>query len=155
MQNASVSTNSPNCAKNWPMCSCMLLPCSPKKFANSGILFPWGMGGNQIGCHRVFDMFAPPEIMLTLSLSRNTPAISSLTMSIAAGGSPSILWFNICVGVLVLCRLRAHGFGFYGALMLAPSGSYDWSSHFGLLGGQKVLAPRVWVLYYGIVVPWM
>jgi hypothetical protein len=39
-QNVSVSVNSPNCAKNWPMCSCMLFPWSPKNFANSVILVP-------------------------------------------------------------------------------------------------------------------
>jgi hypothetical protein len=43
-QNASVSTNSPNYAKNWPMCSRVFLPWSPKTFANSGILVPCGYG---------------------------------------------------------------------------------------------------------------
>jgi hypothetical protein len=37
-QNASVSTNSPNCARNWPKCSCVLFPWSPENFTNSGIL---------------------------------------------------------------------------------------------------------------------
>jgi hypothetical protein len=32
-RNAFVSANSPNCARNWPMCSCMLLPYSPEIFA--------------------------------------------------------------------------------------------------------------------------
>jgi hypothetical protein len=27
MWNASVSANSPNCARNWPMCSRVLFPC--------------------------------------------------------------------------------------------------------------------------------
>jgi hypothetical protein len=44
MRNASVSANSPNCAKNWPMCSRMFFPWSPKNFANSGILVPCGNG---------------------------------------------------------------------------------------------------------------
>jgi hypothetical protein len=42
-QNASVSANSPNCAKNWSMCSRVLFPWSPKNFANSGILVPCGL----------------------------------------------------------------------------------------------------------------
>jgi hypothetical protein len=58
-QNASVSANSPNCAKKWPICSRVFFPWSPENFANSGILVPWGMGGDQIGCHKVFDMIAP------------------------------------------------------------------------------------------------
>jgi hypothetical protein len=41
-RNASVSTNSPNCAKNWYMCSLVLFPWSPKNFENSGILVPCG-----------------------------------------------------------------------------------------------------------------
>jgi hypothetical protein len=43
-RNASVSANSPNCAKNWPMCSRVLLPWLPKNFANSDILVPCGYG---------------------------------------------------------------------------------------------------------------
>jgi hypothetical protein len=42
--NVSVSANSPYYARNWPMCSCVLLPWSPKKFANLGILVSWGYG---------------------------------------------------------------------------------------------------------------
>jgi hypothetical protein len=56
MWNASVSANSPNCARNWPMCSRMFFPWSPKIFANSGILVPVGMGGDQIGCLKVSDI---------------------------------------------------------------------------------------------------
>jgi hypothetical protein len=43
-QNASVSANSPNCAKNWSMCSRVLFPCSPENFMNSGILVPCWYG---------------------------------------------------------------------------------------------------------------
>jgi hypothetical protein len=89
--NASISTNSPNYARSWPLCSYVLLPCSPKFFANSGILVSWGTGGNQIGYPRIFDMTACPGIMLTLSLSWNAPAISSITKSIVVGGSPPAL----------------------------------------------------------------
>jgi hypothetical protein len=56
--NASVSANSPNCARNWPMCSPVLFPWSPENFTNSGILVPVGMGGGQIGCHKASDMTA-------------------------------------------------------------------------------------------------
>jgi hypothetical protein len=60
--------------------------------------------------------------MLTPSLSWNAPAISSLIMSIAVGGSPQTLWFSI-VWVFEYYVI-AHEFGFYGALMLASDGSY-------------------------------
>ena len=43
-RNASVSANSPNCAKNWSMRSRVLFPWSPEKIANSGILVPYGYG---------------------------------------------------------------------------------------------------------------
>jgi hypothetical protein len=43
-RNASMSANSPNCARNWPMCSRVLFPWSPENFANSGILVPYGCG---------------------------------------------------------------------------------------------------------------
>jgi hypothetical protein len=45
------------------MCSCVLLPCSPKKLQIRVSLFHGGTGGNQIGCHRVSDMTValPPD----------------------------------------------------------------------------------------------
>jgi hypothetical protein len=43
-RNASVSANSPNCAKNWAMCSRVLFPWSPENLAKSGILVPCGYG---------------------------------------------------------------------------------------------------------------
>jgi hypothetical protein len=68
--------------------------------------FPGGMGGDQIGCHKVSDMIAPPGTMLTPSLSRNTPAISSLTKSMAAGARPPALWSNVGgVGWTLACSL--------------------------------------------------
>jgi hypothetical protein len=72
------------------MCLCMLLRWSLENFANLRILVLWGTGDSQIGYHRVADM-TTPGIMLTSSLSRNAPAISSLTMSIATGGSQPTL----------------------------------------------------------------
>jgi hypothetical protein len=39
-RNASALVNSPNYAINWSKCLCVLLPWSPEKFANSGILVP-------------------------------------------------------------------------------------------------------------------
>jgi hypothetical protein len=39
-RNASLSADSPNCARNWPMCSCVLLPWSLEFFVNLGILVP-------------------------------------------------------------------------------------------------------------------
>jgi hypothetical protein len=43
-RNASPSANLPNCARNWPICSCVLLPFSPENLENSGILAPRGYG---------------------------------------------------------------------------------------------------------------
>jgi hypothetical protein len=43
-RNASVSANSPNCAKNWSICSRVLFPWSPENFVNSGIMVPYGYG---------------------------------------------------------------------------------------------------------------
>jgi hypothetical protein len=43
-RNAFSSANSPRCARNWPMCSCVLLPFSPENLKNSGILAPCGYG---------------------------------------------------------------------------------------------------------------
>jgi hypothetical protein len=57
--NASVSANSPNCVKNWHMCLCVLFPWSPENFRIRVSWFPVGMGGGQIGCHKVSHMTAP------------------------------------------------------------------------------------------------
>jgi hypothetical protein len=44
-QNASLSVNSPSYAKNYPMCSCVILPHSPENLEKkSGILVPCGFG---------------------------------------------------------------------------------------------------------------
>jgi hypothetical protein len=43
-RNASPSANSPRCARNWPMCSCVLLSFSPENLENSYILTPSGYG---------------------------------------------------------------------------------------------------------------
>jgi hypothetical protein len=85
--------------------------------------FHVGMGGGQIGCHKAFDMTAL-GIMLTPSLSRNAPAISSLTMSIAVGGRPPALRSNIGEVVWILaCCLTPHWFEFCGVLISALCGS--------------------------------
>jgi hypothetical protein len=84
--------------------------------------FPVGVGGDQIGCHKVSDMIAPPGTMLTPSLSRNAPAISSLTLSMAAGARPPALWSNIGgVGWKLACCLPPHWL--CGALPLSLYGS--------------------------------
>jgi hypothetical protein len=41
---ASPSSNSPSCARNWPTCSCVLLPLSLENLENSSILAPCGYG---------------------------------------------------------------------------------------------------------------
>jgi hypothetical protein len=43
-RNTSMSANSPNCAKNWPMGSRVLFHWSPENFMNFGILVPCGYG---------------------------------------------------------------------------------------------------------------
>ena len=59
IRNASVSANSPNCAKNWSMCSRVLFSWSPENFANSVFWSLVGMGPGQTGYHKVSDMTAP------------------------------------------------------------------------------------------------
>jgi hypothetical protein len=39
-RDSSVPANSPNCARNWPMCSCVLLLWSPKILRIQISLFP-------------------------------------------------------------------------------------------------------------------
>jgi hypothetical protein len=56
-----MSANSPNCAKNWPMCSRVFFLGHPKILRIRVSRFPVGMGGDQIGCHKVSDMIAPPR----------------------------------------------------------------------------------------------
>jgi hypothetical protein len=58
-RNASLSINSPNCARNWPTHLCVLLHWSPEKFVNLGILVLVGMGRGQIGCHMASDKTTP------------------------------------------------------------------------------------------------
>jgi hypothetical protein len=66
----------------------------------------------------------PPWAMLTPSLSRNGPTISSLTISMTDNGNPLPLWSK-GVGVRVsLYHSLTHGFGFCGALMLALGAPY-------------------------------
>jgi hypothetical protein len=81
---------------------------------------PMGMGDSQTGYHKVSDMTAPPGTILTPSLSRNAPAISSLTISMAAGGRSPTRWSNMgeFVWMLVCCFLP-HWFGFCDALIHA------------------------------------
>jgi hypothetical protein len=80
--------------------------------------------------------------MLTLNLSRNAPAISSLTMSMAPGESPSAPWSSIGVGVwMLVCYFPTHWLGFCGPLMFALCCSYDWSSLSGFLGGAEKYSP--------------
>jgi hypothetical protein len=81
--------------------------------------------------------------MLTSSLSHNAPAISSLTISMAANGNPLGLR-SICVHADVsLCCSLAHGFGLCGVLMLTLGTPYYMLGLFGLLGAEKDLYLRV------------
>jgi hypothetical protein len=70
------------------------------------------------------------------------PAISSLTISMAAGGNPSTLWSICLVAGVLLCRSLAHGFGLCGALMLALGTPHCMLDLSGLLG-QKMAHTHV------------
>jgi hypothetical protein len=86
--------------------------------------FPGGMGGDQIGFHKVSDMIAPRYHAYSEFISE-PPAISSLTISIAAGARPPALWSNIGgVDWILACCLSPHWFELRGALPLALYGSY-------------------------------
>jgi hypothetical protein len=75
--------------------------------------FPVGMGDDQIGCHKVSNMIVPPGTMPTSSLSWNALAISSLTISMAAGARPPALWSNIGgVGWILACCLPPIGLSY-------------------------------------------
>jgi hypothetical protein len=58
-RNASPLANSPRCARNWPICSCVLLPFSPENLENSGILPLVDMEQCQTGDHMASNMIAP------------------------------------------------------------------------------------------------
>jgi hypothetical protein len=82
-----------------------------------------GMSDSQIGHHRASDMTAPSD-HANSELIPECTAISFLTISMAAGGSPPALWSNIGVVVWILvCCFPSHWHGFCGALMLALCGS--------------------------------
>lgn len=67
-------------------------------------LSPRDMSHSQIGYHRVSDMTAPTGHMLSSSLCRNAPIISSFTISIVDSGNSPTLWSKD-VGVRVaLCH---------------------------------------------------
>jgi hypothetical protein len=71
-----------------------------------------------------FPNDCPPGTMLTPSLSRNAPTISSLTISMAAGARPPALWSNIGgVGWILACCLPLHWFELCGALPFVLYGS--------------------------------
>jgi hypothetical protein len=62
--------------------------------------------------------------MITPSLSRDALAISSLTISMAAGVRPPALWSNIGgVGWILACCLPPHWFELCGALLFTLYGS--------------------------------
>jgi hypothetical protein len=93
--------------------------------------------------------------MLTSSLSWNAPAISSLTMSMEAGGNPPALWSSIGVGVGVLCCLLAHGFGFCGGINACPIWLIWLVIFFWPSGGPKSTHPHVFgVPHHGARAPW-
>jgi hypothetical protein len=69
----------------------VLLSCSPIFFIKLGILVPWGYGTFLNRLLYGFRFVCPVLVILTPSLSWNALAISSLTISIVADGSPSTL----------------------------------------------------------------
>jgi hypothetical protein len=58
-RNASVSANSPNCARNCLCVHACFFLSHPKILQIRVSWFPVGMGDDQIGCHKVSDMIAP------------------------------------------------------------------------------------------------
>lgn len=68
------------------------------------------MGHSQNWLPYGFRYDYPPWTMLTLGLSRNATAISSLTMSISVGGSPPTLGPRGVGGQVPLCWPLAHGY---------------------------------------------
>jgi hypothetical protein len=70
-----------------------------------------------------FPIWLSPWVTLTPSLSRNTLAMSSLTMSMAGSGNPPTLWSKGVGACVSICRPLTHGFGFCRALMLVLGAS--------------------------------
>jgi hypothetical protein len=102
-----------------------------------------------------FSIRLPLGIMLTPSLSWNTLAIFSLTMSMATGGNPSALWSSIGVGIGVLCCLLAHEFGFCGGINACPMWLIWLVIFFWPSGGAKKYSPQVsGVSYHGPGASW-
>jgi hypothetical protein len=90
-----------------------------------------------------FPIQLPPWVMLTPSLSRNAPAISYLTMSMAAGGNPLSLWSK-GVGSCVSTCLVAQGLGFCGSLILSL-GALSCMLNLSDILGAKKCSPDVFV----------
>jgi hypothetical protein len=81
--------------------------------------------------------------MLTPSLSRNAPTISSLNMPVAVGGNTPALWSNGGGACVSMCHSLAHGFAFFEALILALGAPY-WVLDFSdLVGAEKESCPCV------------
>jgi hypothetical protein len=75
--------------------------------------FPVGMGGDQIGYHKVFDMIAPRGLCLLRAYLGTPQLFFSLTISMAAGARPPALWSNICgAGWILACCLPPIGLSY-------------------------------------------
>jgi hypothetical protein len=78
-----------------------------------------------------------------VSLSWNAPAISSINISMAAGGNAPTVWSN-GVGIYVsMCHSLAHGFGFCGGIYTDFRCPILGVGFFGLLGTEKDSYPCV------------
>jgi hypothetical protein len=100
----SPSANSPRCARNCPTCSYVLLPLSPENLENSGILAPCGYEKMSNRWLYGFWYDCPTLATLTMSLSWNSSAISSLIFSISPGGRPPGLGMWGSFVRALLCR---------------------------------------------------
>jgi hypothetical protein len=100
---ASPSANSPRCTRNWPTCSCVLLPLSPKFLKNSGILIACRYGTMSNRWPYGFWYDCPILATHTSSLYRNSSVISSLIFSTTlCGRLPDLgLWGSF--GRALLC----------------------------------------------------
>jgi hypothetical protein len=92
-----------------PILLIALLPSSPKNLEKSGILVSCGYKtmSNQLSYGFRYDY--PELVILNTSLSQNALAISSLSISIATGGSPTPLGSTRASDRASLCRPLSHG----------------------------------------------
>jgi hypothetical protein len=135
-QKTLLSANSPNCARNWPTWSWVLLVPSPENLVKFGTLVPRGYGmTSQRGSYGLW-YYCPSPNTLTPNLSQNSSDIFSQTSSIVTDGNPSVLGTWGSSGRLSLCRPSISG----------------WSKVASGIGPWGTLVPHLIVVWYGVTV---